>query len=514
MLRLLTTLALLAMPMAGSAKWMEASSPHFVIYADDTPTDIQRFSQQLERFHGAMALMLERSEDGPPSPSNRVTVYVVKSDREVRKLAGDKTGFTYAFYQPRAGGSYAIVPTISSDGDSLSFSMIALLHEYAHHFQLSTSRENWPRWFVEGSAEFFASAKFEKDGNLTLGLAAQHRAAELFHAPDVSVTDLLDPDTYEKRRRKGFDAYYGKAWLLYHYLTFSQSRKGQFPEYLRLLRSGKSSIEAARAAFGDLAVLEKDVERYKLGKLTALRLNPGLLKTSPVTLRELSAGEAVIMPVRIRSRRGVTREEAIELVPEARAIAARFPSDAAVLTALAEAEVDSGNPDAAITAADAALALDPRQVNAHIQKGLALFEKAETAQDKAKAYRDARAAFLKLNQIENDHPLPLMYFYMSYLRQGAVPGENAVNALERASELAPFDLGLRYTLVMQQIRDKRYEDAAFNLAPIAYNPHGSGTEKARKLLDRLKENKEITPVELEALMAADETEGEEPSANR
>jgi tetratricopeptide (TPR) repeat protein len=217
------------------------------------------------------------------------------------------------------------------------------------------------------------------------------------------------------------------------------------------------------------------------------------------------------MPVRIRSRRGVTREEAIELVPEARAIAARFPGDAAVLTALAEAEVDSGNPDAAITAADAALAIDPRQVNAYIQKGLALFEKAETAQDKAKAYRDARAAFLKLNQIENDHPLPLMYFYMSYLRQGAVPGENAVKALARASELAPFDLGLRYTLVVQQIRDKRYEDAAFNLAPIAFNPHGR-THKARRLLDRLKEKTEITPLELDALLASDQAEGDEPAA--
>jgi hypothetical protein len=256
---LLPLLALLASP--SHAKWMEASSNHFVIYADDTPSELQQFSLQLERFHSAMAFLL-RSGDTVPSPSNRVTVYVVKSDRAVRKLAGDGAQFVYAFYQPRAGGSLAIVPAIDATSGTPSFSMIALLHEYAHHFQLSAARFPWPRWFVEGSAEFFASAKFEREGAVLLGMPANHRYAELVYAKDVSAEDLLDPERYEKQERRGYDAYYGRAWLLYHYLTFSKDRPGQFDQYLTRMQQGQSSADAARSTFGDLAKLDQDLDKY------------------------------------------------------------------------------------------------------------------------------------------------------------------------------------------------------------------------------------------------------------
>ena len=67
-----------------------------------------------------------------------------------------------------------------------------------------------------------------------------------------------------------------------------------------------------------------------------------------------------MMPVIIRSRRGVDDEGAKAVLTDARAIASRFPKDPAVLSALAEAEHDAGNDKEAIAAADAALADDPK----------------------------------------------------------------------------------------------------------------------------------------------------------
>jgi tetratricopeptide (TPR) repeat protein len=508
---LLPLLAVLAMPSASHAKWMEASSDHFVIYADDTPSELQQFSLQLERFHGAMAFLL-RTGNAVPSPSNRVTVFVVKNDRAVRKLAGDGAQFVYAFYQPRAGGSLAIVPAIDATSSSPSFSMIALLHEYAHHFQLSAARFPWPRWFVEGSAEFFASARFERDGAVMLGMAAQHRAGELSYAADVTATQLLDPESYEKQERRGYDAYYGRAWLLYHYLTFGKDRQGQFDQYLKRMQEGQSSADAARSTFGDLAKLDSDMDKYlRQRTITAARVPPTWLQPGPVHLRELSAGEAEMMPIRVRSRRGVTRQQALALLPEARAIAARHPQDASVLTALAEAEHDAGNDDQAIAAADAALALDLRQVNAYVQKGYALFRKAEAATDKAQAYRAARAPFLALNKIENDHPLPLVYYYLAFGKQGLRPSEMAVKALDRAVELAPFDLGLRFMLAWQAISDEQADKAIANLTPLAYNPHGGqSAEMARKLLNRVKSGEPLNSLDPAALSAEIEAAQDEP----
>lgn len=72
------------------AEWYEASSDHFVIYADDKDADIRRFSENLERYHSAMAYLMKREVD-LPSPSIRVTIYVVGGEKEMRSLSGSRT---------------------------------------------------------------------------------------------------------------------------------------------------------------------------------------------------------------------------------------------------------------------------------------------------------------------------------------------------------------------------------------------------------------------------------------
>lgn len=483
---LLAIASIWAWPGLAHAAWLESSSEHFVIYADDSERDITRFSQQLERYHAGMAWLLA-STAPVPSPSNRVTIYVVRNYKEVRDLHGGGDKRVGGFYIPRAGGSLAIVPAVDTGNGAITISMLLLLHEYAHHFLISSSAMPMPRWYTEGSAEFFASAKFEADGSVWLGRPAQHRAGELVYAKDVTAADLLDPARYDWRKQAVRDSFYGKSWLLFHYLTFDTARSGQLTRYVRLLEQGKGQREAAVEAFGDFDVLEKDIDKYlRKNRLIALHLTAEKVPIGAIKVRALSAGEAAIMPVRIRSRRGVSSEEAPALLAEARAVAARYPGDAAVLSALAESEHDAGNDKEAIAAADAALKLDPSQVNAYLQKGLSLFRMAPEADDTAAAYKAARAPFIALNRIENDHPLPLVYFYRSFVEQGLEPPKLALDGLIRATQLAPFDLGLRMNLGRALLRLGRRDDARTVLAPVAYNPHGGGmSDFARKMIERI-----------------------------
>jgi hypothetical protein len=465
----------LLLPGAARAEWLKASSTHFVVYADDSERDIAKFSEQLERYHSAMAFV-SNARDEVPSPSNRVTIYVVSGDREVKKLYGSGSAYVGGFYVPRAGGSLAIVPRITPATTKLGWSMIVLLHEYAHHFMISDSSFPMPRWYSEGGAEFFASASFERDGTVSIGRPAMHRAAELLmpgFARDVKVAELLDPPASEGRPNGGYDAFYGKSWLLFHYLTFSEERRGQLQRYLDLIGQGKSSRDAGTEAFGDFGKLDRDLSAYlSKRRMTALSLRPEMLKTGPVEVSRLSAGEAAMMPVRIRSRIGVDEEEAKALLGDARAVAARFPDDPAVLAALAEAEHDAGNDAEAIAAADAALTKDTSQVNAYVQKGLSLFRLAASEADQAATYRRAMAPFVALNRIENDHPLPLIYNYRAFVEQGKTPDKLALDGLAVAVALAPFDLGLRMTLAMEQVQRRQFGPAKRTLAPVAYNPHG------------------------------------------
>lgn len=502
---LLAACALMLVPGAAQAAWYRASSAHFVVYAEDSERDIRRFSEKLERYHAALEKVTGTTLPAP-SPSNRVTVFIVSSQRAVQRLYGKNSQNIGAFYIPRAGGSIAIVPQVESAGPSgneLDYAMIPLLHEYAHHFTISVRAWALPRWMSEGGAEFFAAASFGKDGEVGIGRPALHRVGELLYARDVTVTDLLDPESYEKRNRgKAYDAFYGKSWLLYHYLIFEKSRAGQIQRYLLMLAEGKSSREAGLEAFGPFQALERELDAYsRRPKIMMLRLPASMLRIGPVDIRPLSVGEGEMMPLRIRSSRGVTKEQAAEIVVQARAVAARFPDDAGVLTALTEAEHDAGNDAAAIVAADKAIAFDPTRVNAYVQKGYSLFRQAEEAGGGQAAYKAARDPFVALNRIENDHPLPLFYYYLSFSRAGMKPSKLAVEGLDRAVQLAPFDMGLRMTLAMEQLRSGQRDAARRNFAPIAYNPHGGPlAERAREAITRMDadpawDGRDLKPVE-------------------
>jgi tetratricopeptide (TPR) repeat protein len=483
---ILLALGTLLAPVVARAEWLEASSAHFVVYADDSEKDILRFSRQLERFHSAMGVITRVRSDAP-SPSNRVTVYVVRNEAEVRRLYGGKDRLLSAFYLPRPGGSLAIVPRVTTGTTQLDFSMIALLHEYAHHFMFASSTGSMPRWYSEGAAEFFASASFYADGSVGIGQPANHRAWELFQERDVPVTQLLDTQDAGKRRSGGADAFYGKSWLLFHYLTFSQERRGQLARYLQLMGQGRSSKDAGAEAFGEPKQLEQELATYKQRRtILSLKLPADRLESGEVTLRRLRVGEAAAMPVQIRSRRGVDAKLASEILPEARALAARFPEDAAVLSVLAEAENDAGNAAEAIAAADAAIARDPRLANPYIQKGLSLFSLATKASDPASAFAAARAPFIALNKLENDHPLPLIYNYLSFTLRQKTPTDNAVNGLRRAVELAPFDQPLRMMLATELVRRREPVEARGNLQAVAYSPHGGRlAAAAQRVLDHM-----------------------------
>lgn len=479
-------MALAACPQEARAEWLEASSAHFVIYADDSVSDVRRFSEQLERYHAAMASTTSGNHPAP-SPSNRVTVYVVRDGSAVRRLhRGKDNKFVGGFYKARAGGALAVVSSITPSNGLPDFSMTMLLHEYAHHFLISRSAYAMPRWWSEGAAEFFSSVKFESDGGMSMGRPAVHRAPELFNARDVRAADLLDPTAYDRRANRSFDAFYGKSWLLFHYLIFDESRRGQFDAYGAAIGRGKSAREAATEAFGDFDKLEKDLDRYLKRGMSGLIFKASDLNVGKIAIRPLSAGEAAMMPLRVQSKVGVTREEAEALVLKVREVAARFPQDAAVLATLAEAEFDAGNYRDAVAAADRALAIDAGQVNAYVQKGYAQFRMAPDAEDPNVAFARARATFVALNRRENDHPVPLLYFYRTYKQQGLTPPDLAVDGLIRALEVAPFDLELRMSLAQELIERGRAAEAKGVLQPAAYNPHGGGAASvARRMIERL-----------------------------
>ena len=364
----------------------------------------------------------------------------------MRKLADMKSKYVAGVYRPLAGNIVAIVPRLRSGGSKFSLKPeIVLRHEYAHHFLFNITNRTFPLWFQEGFAEFYASGRNERDGTVVLGGAANHRAYELTFSGSVPINLLLDTRAYLSKKSKRYDEFYGRSWLLYHYLTFEKSRKGQMLQYEKYLNSGVAELEAGRKAFGDLSQLESDLNRYQMKKADHRnRHSSRPPQNRPGLLRKLGKGESEMMPIIMESRTGVDEEEAKEVVAEARIIAAKYPDDPAVQEALAEAEFDAGYLDEAIAAADRALAKDDKRIRAQIQKIYAYRKKAEAAEDEEEAWKKVRRQIVAANRIETNHPIPLMEYYRSYRESGEEPPEIAVQGLQRALEIAPLRSGFAH----------------------------------------------------------------------
>ncbi|RYD50789.1 MAG: hypothetical protein EOP60_11170 [Sphingomonadales bacterium] len=322
---LLTVLALLA-PLTARAEWREASTAHFLIYSQQNAERLREFATNLERFDKGLRA-LRGLPDAPIGKSSRVTVYIVDDTDDVAALIGDR--MVAGFYSPRAGGSLAVVPRTAGSGSDIALKPLAiLLHEYGHHFMASMwPKSALPAWFIEGFAEFHATALFGKDGGITFGEVPLYRGVGLMRGNLLPIDKLLVADGFRLPPEQR-DALYGRGWLLTHYLMIGQpARAGQLGKYIAAINSGTSPMEAATGAFGDLRTLDKELERYKRGKFPINRM-AGPLAIGDIAIRNLTAGEAALMKVRIRSKVGVGAKEAAGLYADARKAAEPYPDDA------------------------------------------------------------------------------------------------------------------------------------------------------------------------------------------
>lgn len=479
LIRLFALLIMLAAPAAAKAEWYEASSTHFRVYAEGSAESVRAFATRLERFDKGMR-HLSSLPDEDLGPANRVTVYVLPGMDSIRRLARGGRNIA-GFYVPRAGGSVAFVPRrMGGSGPFEVDSETILFHEYAHHFMIQNYAGPFPDWFMEGFAEFNSTARFDKDGGVGFGLPANHRAYGLVSDAALSVETLLASGERKLSREQMEATIYGRGWLLTHYLTFNEARKGQLAAYLAALSRGVPGTEAARSAFGDLRALDRELRSYvKRPKLSYVQIGAAALPIGPVTVRAVSPGEAAIMSLRMQSDRGVNAKEAKALVGDMRRAAGRFPADPVVQSALAEAEYDAGNLAEAEAAADRALAADPKNVQALLYRGMIAMERAsEGKTSDAATWREVRRRLLAANAVDPDDPRPFILFYRSFLKQGIDPTRNAVTGLLRALELAPQDIGLRLMAARQYLIDGKGPEARAALVPVAFNPHSGATGKA------------------------------------
>lgn len=472
---IVAALSLVTLAGRADAAWYQASSKHFIIYADSNPRDLQAFATKLERFDQAVRWVMHY-DDPPLGDGNRLTVFVLPSVDAVQRMAGKQAGNILGFYQPRAEGCIAFVPRMAGKADAGEIEAgNVFFHEYTHHLQFENMEEAYPVWLVEGFAEFMSSAEFQKDGSVLLGTPPEGRAWGLLGGDAIPLPSLLT-EGYDKLNAEERDVFYGEGWLLTHYLTTTSSRSGQLSHYLELLNSGTAKLDAAQKAFGDLGQLQHELNLYKhQSSLLAIKIGAEHTQPGAIDVTELSPGGAAVILLRADLKEhGHDKSAAAALAAQIRAVEARYPGDELVEVTLAEAELDSGNVDGADAAADRALKADSKNVEALIFKGSVMADQAKRLQgtQRTDLFDQARSTFIAANKIDTEDPEPLYDYYKTYPTEGLRPTENAMAAMHYASDLVPQDLGLRMNSAIAYLAENKLEQARTTLAPVAYSPHG------------------------------------------
>ena len=509
--RLAVGLVLLALPSGALAEWWEARTDNFIVYSESSAKDARAFAERLERYDQSLRSLQNIKPSRAASDWARVTVYRTGDIGTMGRLAGAQG--VAGFYIPRREGPVAFTPVkqerrekgaANADRRTELDPQTVLFHEYAHHFMYKHFTAAYPSWYREGFAEAYSTIDLNEDGSFHLGNAPLSRGNAFDSVYfNYSVQRMLRTAT-----RPDFEDVYGRytyGWLLTHYLTFEPSRQGQLQDYLRLINAGTESGVAAEKAFGDLTKLEHDVKKYLGGTLPGALVKPANFQQPAVAMRQLGADEEAVMDVHMRSKVGVTVKKAKDVAADARAVAARYPTSAPVQIALAEAELDAGNLDAADSAADAALAVKPASVEALLFKGRVHLERGKTdpAQNAA-----ARQWLAKAHKIDPAHPAALYYNYESYRQEGGAIPESAIIGLEQAFTVAPYDQELRLAVAAQLLAEKDGTVARRVLAPLVHAPHESkGAKALRSIYDLIEANKVVEAYkELSAEMRKQEEE--------
>ena len=491
--------------------WRVAETEHVLLYARGDEKEIAATAARLERLHFLLSILLNRVDTPDEAIKLRVYRYGDAADFDALKLGHarwQQGPYPHAFptetyYDPREDGPVLATAATSEQimlqqGRALdSLSQITppdpstpgltgrsfagpsgaptggvkvgeiavaqgpdarLYAGFARNFLLTYFPAAYPRWYVEGFGEIFATMSFDGDAAIEYGRAPEgyRQVVETYGA--YSLKSLLDGRYLsEKRSQTGWTPYH--AWALAHLLFFSEEWKGPLHAYLAAIASGADPA-AAGAALGDTAKLQREWSAYHGARVPFERLTYPAGRFAEPYLRRLTQDEGeyvkgrLVLGARVEiagvdeaERAGALQRRGAWLA-EIRTDGARRPASVGAQLLAAEGSCRSGDFAPCGAAADTALRLAPANPLALEWKGEALLGQAlaapaGTGEADLKA---ARSAIVRANRADTESPLPLLAYYRSYAGAQQPAPEAALLGLVKANTAAPAAPAVRLPL--------------------------------------------------------------------
>jgi tetratricopeptide (TPR) repeat protein len=164
------------------------------------------------------------------------------------------------FFQAAQDANYIIL-RMDTEGD---YEYHVLYHEYTH----AVVRLNFnylPPWLNEGFAEFVGNTTF-KEKSIEVGQPSPTGLLLLRQKKLLPLDQLFqvtERSSYYNEANLA-NIFYAESWALVHFLMVdpTQRKADLLDRYIEKLAAGMNSLDAAKAAFGDLGQLQQTLQKY------------------------------------------------------------------------------------------------------------------------------------------------------------------------------------------------------------------------------------------------------------
>lgn len=243
--------------------WVEARSDHFVLVGNVGEKKARKTLQSFER----MRELVRRTSPGASELDDPpLLVFAVKDARSLLTVRPSlrnhpgRDGIAGIFHDEGPLPFVVVRTDFSRD-----FDLAVVFHEY-YHYLVDRLGVDLPPWLGEGLADFWGASvltdKVTEIGRTQDGRLYVIRRSELLPLERFFAVQRSDP---EYRQPDKVAVFYAQSWAMVHYLSMGVAESERAPQlgrYLGLLAAGRSSLDAAREAFGDLGKLEHELRVY------------------------------------------------------------------------------------------------------------------------------------------------------------------------------------------------------------------------------------------------------------
>jgi len=353
-----------------ASEWFRVESQHFIVYSDTSNDDVAVLLNQLEKLDYVLRVYT-RPFLKSSGQEAKLTFYYHDSANDLDGLADKQPANAIGLYSSCSAGVQGFGVQLSKlerlDNKDLPHSasdegLNYLFEAYTRHFLYRYTDIRAPISFIDGLAQYFASARFS-DAQMLVGRAPVNVNRYLYfldqgHRYSLDYTDVLEQNdtrgtSYASTAGVKME-FAARSWLLTHYMLSSEENRNKLTPYLAAVYRDTPIPQAFEAAYGiKPADLGLALWRYRNGSVKVLQVDVPELPAAVMEFKSLphSSGDFVLAESALKSCPSRPSGEAL-LRQTARA-AAQYPSNDYAQRVLSRAQVDWGNPQDALSYLDA-----------------------------------------------------------------------------------------------------------------------------------------------------------------